>query len=631
MSADAGIDLGPVRFGESFELNLAGRQLLRYGQPVRLERIPLEILILLVQKRGETVSREEIVASVWGGGTYLDTDNAINGSIRKIRQVLKDNPEQPKYIQTVTSQGYRFIAEVQRRRTTLAPVPEQVLEKAPKTGHFKFVLFAAAVVLAVIAAAFFGTARSGSRAERPQGRYMLAVLPFENLTGDPSQDYFSDGLTEEMISHLGNLDPDHLGVIARTSVMQYKNNKDGLSSIGRELGVHYVLEGSVRRESGKVRITAQLILMKDQTHVWAREYDRDLTSLLKLENELANEVAQEITLTLAKNRGPKREQTSRIMSSEEYAAYDSYLRGRYFWNKRTVEGFQQAIKSFEDAIAKAPNYAPAYVGLSDTYALISGYDVAPKEETIPKARQAAAKALALDDGLAEAHASMALIAQNYDWDWRKAETEYRRAIDLDPNYATARHWYAEFLTLQGRFSAALEEIERARQLDPRSLIIAADRGAILYCARRYREGIQQLREVLEMEPNFPRAQIVVFAYVEEGMTQEALRDLAEWQKLQDGPFTWMLYAYVHGRAGHKTEALRFLRKLEAERSKRYLDPSKLIVAYLGVGDNEQALKWCEQGLSERSTAMIWFRVDPAYDPLRSDPRFQALLAKIGLK
>src|SRR5262249_47610875 len=396
MSADAGIDLGPVRFGESFELNLAGRQLLRYGQPVRLERIPLEILILLVQKRGETVSREEIVASVWGAGTYLDTDNAINGSIRKIRQVLKDNPEQPKYIQTVTSQGYRFIADVQPRRTTFAPVPEQVLEKAPKTGHFKFVLFAAAVVLAVIAAAFFGTARSGSRAERPQGRYMLAVLPFENLTGDPSQDYFSDGLTEEMISHLGNLDPDHLGVIARTSVMQYKNNKDGLSRIGRELGVHYVLEGSVRRESGKVRITAQLILMKDQTQVWAREYDRDLTSLLKLENELANEVAQEITLTLAKNRGPRREQTSRIMSSEEYAAYDSYLRGRYFWNKRTVEGFEQAIKSFEDAIAKAPNYAPAYVGLSDTYALISGYDVAPKDETIPKARQAAAKALALD-------------------------------------------------------------------------------------------------------------------------------------------------------------------------------------------------------------------------------------------
>jgi TolB-like protein/Tfp pilus assembly protein PilF len=521
---------------------------------------------------------------------------------------------------------------VQARRTTPPPLPEQVLEKAPKKGRSRFILLVATVVLAVIAAAFFfGTSRSRGRAEPPQGKYMLAVLPFENLTGDPSQDYFSDGLTEEMITHLGNLDPDHLGVIARTSVMQYKNNKDGLSRIGRELGVHYVLEGSVRRESGKVRIAAQLILMKDQTHVWARQYDRDLTSLLKLENELANEVAKEITLTLAKNRELRGEKTSRMMSSEEYAAYDSYLRGRYFWNKRTVEGFQQAIKSFEEAIAKAPDYARAYVGLSDTYALISGYDLAPKDETMPKAREAAEKALAIDDGLAEAHASMALIAQNYDWDWRKAEAEYRRAINLDPNYATARHWYAEFLTLQGRFSEALDEIERARQLDPRSLIIAADRGAILYCARRYREAIQQFRAVLEMEPNFPRAQIVVFAYIEEGMTQEALRDLAEWQKIQDGPFTWMLYAYVHGQAGHKTEALRFLHKLETERSKRYLDSSKLIVAHLGVGDNEQALKWCEKGLSERSTGLVWLRVDPVYDPLRSDPRFHALLAKVGLE
>jgi TolB-like protein/DNA-binding winged helix-turn-helix (wHTH) protein/Tfp pilus assembly protein PilF len=632
MSTDPVIDTGPVRFGESFELDLTRHQLQRYGQPVRLERIPLEILILLVQKRGEIVPREEIVARVWGGGIYLDTDNAINGSIRKIRQVLKDNPEEPKYIQTVMSKGYRFIADVQARGPTFAPQAEQILEQKPKTRRFKLILLVATLVVAVVAAAVYvSTTRSGGRAEAPQGKYMLAVLPFENLTGDPSQDYFSDGLTEEMISHLGNLDPDHLGIIARTSVMQYKNNKDGLTRVGRELGVHYALEGSVRRESGKVRITAQLILMKDQTQVWARQYDRDLSSLLKLENEIANEVAQEIRLTLAENRGLMREQASRTLSPEEYAAYDSYLRGRYFWNKRTAEGFQQAIKHFEEAIAKNPNYARAYVGLADTYALISGYDLAPKNETIPRAREAAAKALALDDALAEAHASMALMAQNYDWDWRKAEAEYRRAIDLDPNYATARHWYAEFLTLQGRFSEAFEEIERARQLDPRSLIIAADRGAALYCARRYKEAIEQLRAVLEMEPNFPRAHIVVFAYVEQGMTQDALRDVAEWQKVADGPFTWMLFAYVQGRAGHKSEAQRFLRKLEVERSKRYVDASKLVIAYLGVGDNEQALKWFEKGFAERSTALVWLKVDPAYDPLRSEPRFHALLTKVGFE
>lgn len=631
MIPDATTDVGPIRFGESFELDVSGQQLRRYGQPVRLERIPLGILILLVQKRSEVVAREEIVANIWGAGTYLDTDNAINGAIRKIRQVLKDNPEEPKYIQTVTNKGYRFIADVQARGPAGTPVVMELAdkEKEKKPIRSRVVIAVVLAVAAIAAAIYWGASNFGRRSRTPQGKYMMAVLPFDNLTGDPSQDYFSDGLTEEMISHLGNLDPAHLGVIARTSVMQYKNNKDGLRRVGRELGVDYVLEGSVRRESGKVRITAQLILMKDQTHIWAKEYDRDVTSLLKLEDELANEVAQEITLTLSKDRGLIQE--PKTMSQAEYAAYDSYLRGRYFWNKRTVEGFRQAIQSFEEAIAKRPDYARAYAGLADTYALLSGFDVAPKTETFPKARQAAAKALELDESLAEAHASMALIAQNDEWDWRKAEMEYKRAVELDPNYATARHWYAEFLTLQGRFPEALEEIERARQLDPRSLIIASDRGAILYCARRYKESIEQLKAVLAMEPNFPRAHIIVFAYVQQGLTDDALRDVTEWQKNHDGPFAWMLFTYVHGRAGHKNEAMKYLHKIEAERSAHYVDSSKMFLAYLGLGDKEQALHWCEKAVAERSTLMVWLKVDPAYDPLRSDPRFQALLKKVGIQ
>jgi len=634
-SAPSGVP-APIRFGEGFELDLKVRQLLRFGQVVKLERLPLEVLILLVEKQGAIVGREEIIARVWEG-SFIDTDNAINGSIRKIRQVLKDNPEDPKYIQTVTNKGYRFVADLHENK---APLPKSVdtgEEQAEQRSHVtisRWTLLGAisvtsAVVCLIVGGIYLAYSRWSQRNNPVQGKLMLAVLPFENLTGDPSQDYFSDGLTEEMISHLGNLDSDRLGVIARSSVMRYKNNKDGLSRVERELGVQYALEGSVRRESGKVRITAQLIQMKDQTHLWARQYDRDLSSLLKLEDEIANEVAQEIRVTLAENRGARQEEASRSLSPQEYAAYDAYLRGRYFWNKRTAEGFQQAIKSFEEAIAKNPNYARAYVGLADTYALISGYDIAPKNETIPRAREAVAKALALDDGLAEAHASMALIAQNYDWDWPKAEAEYRRAIDLDRNYATARHWYAEFLTLQGRFSEALDEIERARQLDPRSLIIAADRGAVLYCARRYQEAIEQLRAVLEMEPNFPRAHMIVFAYVEQGMTQDALRDVAEWQKVEDGPFAWMLFAYAHGRAGHKSEAQKFVRKLEAEKSRRYVDSAKLVIANLGLGDHEQALKWFEKGFSERSTALVWLKVDPVYDPLRSEPRFASLLQRVG--
>jgi TolB-like protein/DNA-binding winged helix-turn-helix (wHTH) protein/Tfp pilus assembly protein PilF len=618
-----------VRFGESFELDPKAQQLRRYGQPVRVERIPLEILILLVSKRGEIVSRDEIVAKVWGG-TYVDTDNAINGAIRKVRQVLKDNPEEPKYIQTVTAKGYRFIAEVQPRVTAEAS-PTQSAPQAQQSRRRETVLVVALAALILAVGIFFAISRSRPRVEAPNGKYMLAVLPFENLTGDASQDYFSDGLTEEMITHLGNLDPEHLGIIARTSVMQYKDRKNGLGRIERELGVHYVLEGSVRRESGTVRISAQLIAMKDHTNVWARQYDRELNSLLKLENEIANEVAQEIRLTLVADKKLGNGQPPRTMTPEEYAAYDLYLRGRYFWNKRTAEGFQQAIKAFEEAIAKNPKYARAYVGLADTYSLISGYDLAPKTETIPKARDAAARALALDSGLAEAHASMALIAQNYDWDWQKAETEYKTAIALDSNYATARHWYAEFLTLQGRFPEALNEIEHARQLDPRSLIIAVDKGAILYCARRYDEAVNQLRAVLAMEPNFPRAHIVVFAYIQQGKYEEALRDVSQWQKLEDGPYAWMLYAYVHGRAGHRTEAQKYLRRLEAERTSRYVDAGKLMMANLGAGEKERALKWLEAGYSERSTELVWLKVDPAFDPLRSDPRFQNLLVKVGFQ
>ena len=352
---------------------------------------------------------------------------------------------------------------------------------------------------------------------------MLAVLPFENLTGDPAQDYLSDGLTEEMIAQLGRLDPEHLGVIARTSVMHYKHTTEQAGQIGRELGVQYVLEGSLRRESDRVRVTAQLVQMKDQTHIWSRQYDRELKSLLALQGEIAQETADEIQLTLGK--GHKLWATDRkVASPTSYQAYELYLKGRYFWNKRTKDGFQQAADYFQQSIANDPNYARAYAGLADTYALMSSWSFVPQTEAIPKARAAALRALQLDDSLAEAHTSLALIAENYDYDWQTAEKEYRRAIQLDPQYATAHQWYAECLSFQGRFPEALEESERARQLDPLSLIIATDHAVILYFARQYDRAIEQFRAVLAMEPNFARAHMVVYPYVEKGMFPEALAE-----------------------------------------------------------------------------------------------------------
>lgn len=302
----------PLRFGDNFELDLKARQLRRFGRVVKLERIPLEVLILLVEKQGEIVEREEIVAMVWGGGSFLDTDNAINGAIRKIRQALKDNPEEPKYIQTITSKGYRFVADI-REVPSLVDAEGILPDQHPTPPISPQTLILLAILLVSLAAGgiYVGYSRSGERKDPqqdksvlavkdpPQGKLMLAVLPLDNLTGDPNEDYFSDGLTEEMISHLGNLNPDRLGVIARTSVMQYKGKKEGLSRIGRELGVHYLLEGSVRRESKKLRIAVQLIDMKDETHIWAHQYDRESTNLLAVQNEIANEVANEIRLTLA--------------------------------------------------------------------------------------------------------------------------------------------------------------------------------------------------------------------------------------------------------------------------------------------------------------------------------------------
>jgi TolB-like protein/Tfp pilus assembly protein PilF len=487
------------------------------------------------------------------------------------------------------------------------------------------------IVLIVALGAYFQWSRPRARPQPLGGRLMLAVLPFENLTGDAGQDYFSDGMTEEMIVQLGRLNPERLGVIARTSVMHYKNNQKPLDQISSELGVQYVLEGSVRRDSNKVRISAQLIQMRDQSHLWSRQYDRELGSLLALQGEIAQEIADEIQLALGDDRRRIAADRKPGASPSSYEAYDLYLKGRYFWNKRIAQGFQQAIECFQQAIVKDPNYARAYVGLADSYAMMSSYSFAPQNEFMPKARAAALRALQIDDSLAEAHTSLAVIAQNYDWDWQTAEKEYRRAILLDPGYATAHHWYAEYLALQGRFDEAFAEMEHARRLDPLSLIMAADNGAILYWSRQYDRAIEQCRAVLEMEPNFPRAHLLIFAYVQEGQFAEALADIEKWRRIDDTPFTWATQAYVYGRSGQPVQARHALEKLEQVNRHRQLDPTPmLVVAYAGMDNKDEAFAWLAKAFRERSNALTVLKVDPIYDPLRSDPRFQELLRRVGL-
>jgi tetratricopeptide (TPR) repeat protein len=433
-----------------------------------------------------------------------------------------------------------------------------------------------------------------------------------------------------MIAQVGRFDPQRVGVIARTSVMHYKNTQTPLGQIARELGVQYVLEGSVRRDSDKVRVSAQLIQVKDQTRLWARQYDRELSSLLTLQGEIAREIADEIQLTL----GPHKQVSPIVqpaLSPQAFEAYDLYLRGLFFWNERTIPGFQQAIEYFQQAIAKDPHFARAYAGLADCYTLLGGYSMVPQAELMVKARAAALKALQIDDTLAEAHTALALIVQNYDWDWQTSEKEFRRAIELNPNYATAHHWYAEHLTWLGRFDEAFRESERARQLDPLSLIIAADNGAILYFSRQYDRAIEKFRTVREMESNFPRRSILISAYVENGLFADALAEMEKQQHTwSDGPWSWSALVYIYGRSGQQAKAKQAMAKLEEWNQRQEIDAGTFAAGYLALGNKDQAFVWLEKAYAQHSNLLATLRVEPGYDSVRTDPRFRDLLRRVGL-
>jgi TolB-like protein/DNA-binding winged helix-turn-helix (wHTH) protein/Tfp pilus assembly protein PilF len=634
---------GTVRFGQDFELDFQSYKLRRDGRVLKLERIPMDILLFLVEQRGQIVSREQIAERTWGKDVFLDIDNSINGAIRKIRQVLRDDPEQPHFIQTITGQGYRFIATV----AEADPIPTQALESVsaqtatakeagastasqsqPKPAAKQKTWFVYAALAAALTAFVGGWVLSARSPRSFSGKMTLAVLPFQNLTGDASQEYFSDGLTEEMITQLGNLDPQRLAVIARTSVMHYKGTQTPLDQIGRELGVQYVIEGSVRRDGKNVRVTAQLIQTKDQTHMWARQYDRELTGLLSLQEEIAEEIADEMQVTLGEHKSAS---ARFAVSAVNYESYDLYLKGQYFFNKRTAADFQEAIGYFQQAIAKDPNSARAYAGLADSYTLMGAYSGRPLNEFMPKARAAALRALQIDDKLPEAHTALALIVQNYDWDWQTADKEFRRAIELNPNYATAHHWYAEHLMWLGRFDEALQESERARQLDPLSLIIAADNGAILYFSRQYDRAIEKWRSVLEMDPDFQRAHLIRGAYLEKGMYAEALADVERMRRLCPVPDYLAWRTIIHGRSGQIAQAQHVLRELLQWNKGHSVDPINVAWAYLGIGDKDQAFIWFEKAYAQHSTELASLKVAPACDPLRSDPRFQELLRRLRLQ
>src|SRR3984957_6858170 len=615
-----------LRFGV-FEANLPAQELRKHGTRVRLRGRSFWILSMLLEKPGEVVTREEMQQRLWPADTFVDFEHSLNSAIKKLRRVLGDSPENSRYIETIPRVGYRFIAPVQEisapgaagvvEREVPANTAEpqgQAVPVASRKNWPRFVVVGIAVV-GFGAVVVLGWRMTHVRPEPTGEKVVLAVLPFSNLTGDAGQEYFSDGLTEEIIVQLGEMDPERISVIARTSVMHYKGMSEALPQIGSELGVQYVLEGSVRRDSSRVRITAQLVRVKDQTPVWSREYDRELAALLTLQHEVAQEVANEMRITLGEKPKPTTTVGAKPATSpESYASYDLYLQGRYFLNQRTNEGFRRAADYFQQAIDRDPSYAPAYAGLADTDGLMSTWYQGPQGELMPKGRAAALKALELDDTLAEAHTSMALIAESYDYDWQTAEKEFKRAIELDPGYATGHQWYAEFLSWQGRFEEALAESEKARQLDPLSMIIAADHATILYNGRQYDRALAQALAVLNMDPHAPRAgSVVIYSYIRQRKFAEAQEFLERSGISRDDPWFSVVEAVVCGYWGHTTEAQEALSKAERFAWTPEQRIEALLMAYSAVGRKEQAIALLQQAFVSRSNVVTGLKVDPIYD------------------
>ena len=658
-----------IRFGDDFELDVRTRRLRRGSHVLKLERIPLEILVLLLEHRGETVTRDEIVAKVWGNSVFFDTDNSIRGAIRKVRQVLKDDPESPRFIQTVTGQGYRFIAPVivpeqqtravaywaepvaspeatpsfiseldgrlQRRRL---PIEEEDRERRPKTSADaasdpgpwtrsagRWLVLGGVALLALLAAAYITIRHRTAIATGPKIR-SLAVLPLKNLSGDPTQEYLADGMTEALIGRLSRIHD--LRVISRTSVMHYKDTQLSMPEIARTLRVDALVEGSVIREGNRIRVHAQLIRGATDEHFWSETYDRELRDVLALESDVAQSIAGKVEVTVT---GEERERLTAVRSVPP-EVYESYLRGRFALDKsNTRADVEESIRYFEQATKLDPTFAPAYVGLADAYdTLATVFIGVPPWEMRPKVVEAAHKALELDSELAEAHVPLADVQQQQ-WQWADAEAGYRQALELNPNDAAAHRGLAAWLLFQGRIDEALAWSRRARELDPLG-DSTTGMGWILFGARRYDEAIHELRSKLALRPDDALALWVLgFVFVADNRPEEAIPVLEKAVSVSDrspGIVGVLVAAYAH--AGRRTDALRLLAELKTRNQKGYVPAAAFITAYLGLGDYDEAFVWFERAYQEQSNILQFLKVHPFFDPVRADPRFKDLVHRVGL-
>ncbi len=637
-----------VRFGV-FEVDLRSGELRKKGIKVRLQAQPYMLLVTLLKEHGNVVPREELQRVLWPGDTFVDFDHGLGTALNKLREVLGDSAANPRFVETLHRKGYRFIAPVVAvganedaavgkdppaeqdlltehllaggdRAQVDPPMPAAVGVRARWLRNWKKSGF----VLLLLSAGVLTLILFPSRA--PALIRSLAVLPLENLSGEPSQDYFSDGMTDELTTELGQIS--ELRVISRTSAMTYKGAHRPLPDIGRDLNVDAVVEGTVLHSGKQVRITVQLIRVSTEKQLWGRSYEVELRDILALQKEVARSIVQEIRIELTAHEQAVLKNVNRVNPD----AYEAYLKGRYFWNKRTADGLKRAIDNFNEAVQKDPNYAPAYAGLADAYALAGDwqYGVLSPMEAYPKAKAAATEALALDNTLGDAHTSLAWCLDGFEWSWESAGTEFKRGIELNPGYATGHQWYGWHLAAMGRHGEAVAELQRAESLDPLSLVISTDLAEELLIAHRYDEAIKQSQKAMAMDPFFALTHFVLGeVYVQKHTYDEAVAELQRAIDLSPGStaFTATL-GYAYAVSGRRDKAIKILNDLKNRSNDKFSNSAVIALIFVGLDEKGQAMAWLEKAYAERFNPQILMR--PCFDPLRSDPRFQDLLHRIGL-
>ncbi len=637
-----------VQFGV-FQLDLKAGELHKRGVKMRLQQQPFKVLEFLLERPGEVVAREDLRERLWPSDTWVDFDHGLNKAVNKLREALGDTADSPRFIETLAKRGYRFIAPVRvvdpvdpvgpfesaesavtlpaaALTASVVPAPEAAVTgpRRPRLGHWLMMAGAAA---GVALAWFLWPHAAVAPAPTVVTRVMLAVLPFDNLEADTAEDYFSDGMTEEIIQQLGRVNPARLGVIARTSSMHYKGSPKRLDEIARELSVEYVLEGAVRRSSQRIRISARLVRGADQTPLWSDSYERESGDVMDLQTEVGRRIADALTIEFAATPAPAASRAAPVGPD----AYDAYLRGRYYWNRRGPLDLERALALLEQAVAGSPGYGAAAVALSDALNVLPWYGLRPPRETYQRSKDLAVRALALDPDSAAAHTALAYVHHYFDWDWPAAEQEYRRGLQINPSYAQAHQWLAAMHAERGRTDAALQEMRSAERLDPHAPIIPAAIGWIQYLARDFDPAIAQLRRTVERDPDFVPARLWLGQALEaSGRPADAVEQYLAVRRVVGEARTGLgELARGLALAGQTARARAELKTLLRLAETGYVEADLIARVYDALGDRAQTLAWLERGLAERATKMTLLAVDPQYDRLRGDPAFVALLARVG--